>query len=583
MISFDYCLARWARENLSKDYCIAVLPVKVLCFLQFTHISMDLATCFRSFQLSQKAIFTAAAIVWSVVPALSNGPNLVPDESATAPNYWCTWYAQNYWQQRGGEITDFDQINNPNAREELTYNHLYDQEEGWVTTYLPRGRSDYYFLIDHGWQTKEADERTVSGSKPFFSLQIDPRDFEEYGYAAPQESLRLFNEEIISNGWRGLGLWVRGTVTEEAARTFVEWSRHAGVEYWKIDGGGIKDFHSFRIKKEIYPELTLEYIVGTGPLNDLWDEPGRSSYPSPFAPGRQNNKAMLNILQNTDVFRTYDVAPILVSTSTIKRVGDILNQTHNDSKFIGILNLQDDPQVAAGMGCLIASKRHPNYMERTFKGEDFHHQIRGKRLIQKRMNEIERFGRWQRIAPAFPAGIGSFSASSEELVDSYPHTQRDTWFRPCWGKMVYQSAPAVMSRNMPLPKVKTKGDAPYVMASTYPNGPICVATEGRVKPTDQWYEPQAKVTISVEDPSQPIGIFGRYESLVIEFDRSIRNVSKIWAQDLLAESAENIKGIVKKSDRSIEIPGEVIDRIGTSAGDDGDISVPGMVLQLKWD
>ena len=23
-------------------------------------------------------------------------PNLVPDQKSTAPNYWCTWYWQNY-------------------------------------------------------------------------------------------------------------------------------------------------------------------------------------------------------------------------------------------------------------------------------------------------------------------------------------------------------------------------------------------------------------------------------------------------------------------------------------------------------
>jgi len=53
----------------------------------------------------------------------------VPTEPASSANYWCTWYAQNYWQQRGGEITDFDAINNPNAREELTHNHLFNPDD----------------------------------------------------------------------------------------------------------------------------------------------------------------------------------------------------------------------------------------------------------------------------------------------------------------------------------------------------------------------------------------------------------------------------------------------------------------------
>ncbi len=128
--------------------------------------------------------------------------NIVPTEPAQSANYWCTWYAQNYWVGRGGNV-DINKVTNPAAREELTYNHLYNEKDGWVSNYLPKGRNDWYFLIDHGWQTKQADERTIPGALPFFSLQIDSRDFPEYGDAEPEDALRRFNEEIISNGWRG--------------------------------------------------------------------------------------------------------------------------------------------------------------------------------------------------------------------------------------------------------------------------------------------------------------------------------------------------------------------------------------------
>ena len=529
----------------------------------------------------RRCVQFAVVLLFSTVGLHGAGPNLVPEEPATAPNYWCTWYAQNYWQQRGGEITDFNAINNPNAREELDYDVLYDEKEGWAATYLPRGRSDYFFLIDHGWQTKvKAD--LLPGATPIFSLQVDPRDFPPYASERPEESLRMFNDEIKRHGWRGLGVWTRGEITEAAARRMVEWSKHADVRYWKIDGGGTRHFHSYKVKEKIFPELHLEYICGAnGPLNQHWAEAGRSEYPSPYAPGSSKQKAALNILRNTDTFRTYDVAPILVSTSTMRRVHDLLEQTQNRPEYIAVLNIQDDPQVAAGMGCLISSKRHPNYMERTYQGEDFHHQIRGKRMIQKRMNEIERFGRWQRIAPAFPAGVGSYFSSEHDLVDSYPHTKRDTWFGACWDKMVHQSAPAVMARNMPLPEVQAVGDAPYVMTTTYPNGPLCVATEGRVKPEDQWYEPRARVTVRVKDAGQPIGVFGRYDALLLRCAGSLDGLKRIWAQDLLAEQAVDIlPEIVVKGD-TITIPGTLIDRIGTAARDDGDISVPGLVIRLE--
>ncbi len=509
--------------------------------------------------------------------------NLVPTQAATAANYWCTWYAQNYWIQRGGEITNFSGITNANAREELNEHTLYNKKDGWASTYLPRGRSDYFFLIDHGWQDKEKSH-LLPGATPFFSLQLDKADFPRYAAHSHAESLRKFNEDIQTLGWRGLGLWTRGNISKDAAERMVNWSKHAGIEYWKIDGGGTQHFYSYALKQKLYPELILEYICGAnGPLNPQWKDATRNSYPSVYAPGGAKNKIALKIIQNCDVFRTYDVAPILVSTSTMRRIHDILRQTQGNPSYIAQLNIQDDTQVAAGMGCLVAVKRHPNYMERTLDGKDFHHQISGKRLIQKRMNEVERFGRWQRIAPAFPAGIGSYLASEEELIDSYPHTKQHTWFKPVYGQMVYQSAPAIMARNMPLPKVEASADAPYVMASTYPNGPLCVATEGRVKPDDQWYHPRAKVTVQVKDAHQPIGVFGHYQQLVLEFDGPLDGIRHIWAQDLLTEKAEDIRDQVNITGHSLIIPGKLIDRLGTSAGDPGDISVPGLVIRLEGD
>ena len=507
--------------------------------------------------------------------------NLVPSTPATAANYWCTWYAQNYWVQRGGEVVDLNKITNSAAREELTYNHLYNQKDGWVTNYLPRGRSDWYFLIDHGWQTKEASERTIPGAQPFFSLHIDPRDFPEYADAEPQEALRLFNEEIIANGWRGLGIWTRGTIDSTAAQTMVEWSKYAGIEYWKIDGGGIENFWSYKIKEKIFPELSLEYVTPAGNLNPGWDIEGQKEYPSSYDIGGRHQVDMLRVLQNSDVFRTYDASPLLMSVTTLRRAHDILKQTQNQPKYVSTLNLQDNCSAAAALGCLVAGKRHPNYMERTLEGKDLHHQLSGKRHMQGRINEHERLGEWQRKARPFLAGFGTYASSEKELVDYCEFTKWDTWNKATYGKIVSQSAPAIMARNMPLPTVEIEGEPPYVMATTYPNGPVCVATEGRVRPDDNWFHPRAKVTIQVKDANQPIGIFGHYDELIIQFPETI-NPENIWAQDLLAESATDILSKVNVEGNTLSIPGDLIDKIGTSAASDDDISVPGMVLKLSF-
>jgi hypothetical protein len=360
----------------------------------------------------------------------------------------------------------------------------------------------------------------------------------------------------------------------------VEWSKYAGVKYWKIDGGGIENFWSYKIKEEIFPELTLEYVTPAGNLNPEWDVPDKKTYPSVYDFGGRKQKDMLRVLQYSDAFRTYDASPVLMTVTTIRRVHDILKQTQGQAKYRSILNVQDDCNAAAGLGCLVASKRHPNYMERTLEGKDLHHQLSGKRHMQGRINEAERYGRWSRIAPAFPAGEGSYLSSDTELIDYYKFTKYDTWNKATYNKNVYQSAPAIMARNMPLPKVEIDGDAPYVMSTTYPNGPVCVATEGRVKPKDQWFHPRAKVTVKLDDMNQPVGIFGHYDELILEFDEAIM-ADKIWAQDLLAEEATDIKSEIKIKENKLFIPGELIDKIGTSEGDKGDISVPGMVLKLE--
>lgn len=518
-------------------------------------------------------------LMLSACATMKEGPNLVPTASSNAANYWCTWYAQNYWQQRGGEIKNLNMINNPNAREELTYEHVFNQKDGWATTYLPKGRQDMYFLIDHGWQTKDKTKR-IKGAQPFFSLQIDELDFPEYANTKPEEALRLFNEEIQALGWKGLGIWVRGDISAETARKFVEWSKYAGIRYWKIDGGDIDSFYSYKAKQDIYPELVLEYVTPVGNINPNWDKAGLEEYPSLYAIDSVHQANTLRVLQYSDVFRTYDASPQLMTTTTLRRTHDLLKLASNNPKYISTLNLQDDCNAAAALGCLVASKRHPNYNERLYHGKDLHHQLNGKRHMQARINEVERFCRWERIAPAFPVGIGTYSYSDKELIDCFPYNEYSTWNKATYGKTVYQSAPSIMARNIPLPKVETKDEYPYVMATKYPNGAVCVATEGRVKPENEWYYPLAKVTIEIEDKTAPIGIFGYYDELILHCKFSLNKVSHIWAQDLLAESSVDIRNKVRIETDKIIIPGKLIEEIGLKAAEKDDISAPGMVLRI---
>ncbi len=49
----------------------------------------------------------------------------------------------------------------------------------------------------------------------------------------------------------------------------------------------------------------------------------------------------------------------------------------------------------------------------------------------------------------------------------------------------------------------------------------------------------------------------------------------------MAEKATDIKSQVRVEDNTLTIPGRLIDQLGTSAGDKGDISVPGLVVQFE--
>jgi len=506
-------------------------------------------------------------------------PNLVPNKKGKAANYWCTWYWQNYLIESGKAVTNPDPktiFTNQAARENINQETIFG-EEGMAQVMLPKTRGDYFFVIDHGWQDKRIKENT------FFTLIMDTIDFPKYAHLVPKDRIMQMNKDIKALGWRSLGLWVRGNPSESEMRTFVEWSKYAGIEYWKIDGGDTKFYYASRIKNEIYPELTLEHVTGAGPLTPTWGEEDREFYPSVYYPELNPSRSakMLEILQNTDVFRTYDAAPLLVSTTTLQRVHDILSLTGGDEKYTALLNIQDDCNIAAALGLLVAVKRHPMNTPRMYKGEDYHLQISGDRKVAKRLNEMDRLALWQRIAPPMPAGYGTYQSSEEFLIDSIVFHEQHTWYTPTYGKMVRQSGPAVMSRNIGLPSVATDGEKPYVMASRFENGAVCIATEGRIKPDDSWFHPRAEVAVSDLQQESPIGIFGHYKTLTLVFADEISEKAKVWAQDLLADAAVDISERVEIKGRKLIIPGDLIDEIGTSCNDAGDISVPGLVLRVN--
>ena len=520
--------------------------------------------------------------------------NLVPEEAGQSPNYWCTWYWQNYLINKGQAVSvpDAQKIfTNQAARDELNEESIFGNN-GMAVVVLPKTRSDFYFLIDHGWQNKHLTKNT------FFTSIMDTLDFPRYAHLTPKNRIKQMNTDIKALGWKGLGLWFRGNLSQEKMLELISWSKDAGIEYWKIDGGDISQYYASQIKKKLYPELWLEHITGTGPLNSLWNVPDLDYYPSVYSLTNQvtqqlqseagttlNKKSQkaiksFDVIKNTDVFRTYDAAPLLVSTVTLGRVHDILTHTAGKAEYKAFLNVQDDCNIAAALGLTVAVKRHPMNTPRLYKGQDYHAQIAGNRHVDRRLSEMDRFARWQRIAPPMEAGYSSYHYSDHNLIDSIVFERHHTWYAPSHGKMVRQSAPAIMSRNIALPKVQTKGLAPYVMASKFPNGAIAIATEGRVTPDNSWYEPKADISMTDVTVDTPIGVFGHYASLHLQFEKPLPENIKVFAQDLLAKAAIDITNKVSIREQQIVLPGQLINDIGTSENGANDISVPGLVIQV---
>lgn len=144
-----------------------------------------------------------------------------------------------------------------------------------------------------------------------------------------------------------------------------------------------------------------------------------------------------------------------------------------------------------------------------------------------------------------------------------------------------------MTRGLPLPQVTLASGSikPFVVASRNPKGAVAVATLGRTlcpSTSDrEWITGEAAdVTLQVGQYSGPIGIFGRYHSLTLTFDKSLAG-HQMLMQDLAGDVPQNITRLVRLSGNRMIIPGTLIDRIGLSAATPGDKSDPGLVLVIR--
>jgi hypothetical protein len=418
-------------------------------------------------------------------------------------------------------------------------------------------RRDLYLLLDDGWET--------GGTATF---ELDTSKFPSFD-GEPASRLSKLSAAIRDSGWRGAALWCRNTPEGGGIDRLEAMSDEAGIRYWKIDIGD-PAFNSIRVRNDKKIALTLEHVHGEAAVSGDWRQDGRF--------GMQSwDSRRMTILRHTDVYRTYDVTSILSLPTTLDRMASMLVGAEGHSEIKGMLNVEDEAYVAATMGCTMGIMRHPLHGKRP--GPDADLFFNGPRQTKRRLDEVVRALRWQRIASPFSPGEGKVSIDTQILTDSWTFTRTQTWQSNLLEATVHQGAPARITRNLPLPEVVSKGKKPFVYAARFPNGAVAIASQERTHVGKAWYMPACDLILNVSDASGPFGIFGSPESVTLVFDRSLTG-KRILAQDLAGEKAFDISHRVTLHGNKLHIPGEVIQAEGLRYATHGDTSSPGLVIAI---
>lgn len=499
-------------------------------------------------KIKNTTIILAAA---ALLTACQTDRSLVPDKPSSAPDYFSTWNIQGYSvnYEYGPMVAAMDE------------QHLFGDGplEGWCD-FFPDFREDLIFLMDDSWDIP-AGSHDNGNKEHMGSARLDESRFPSFKGDAV-ERLAGLTEKVKGKGWKGLGCWLCAQEASTEAdkdnpqeywKTRLIESQKAGVSYWKVDYGKMSGNGEWR---KMLTRLSHEY-----------------------APSVMVEQASINNeVGNFDVFRTYDVEVVTSVPVTLQRIVTLLPYKAADGA--GLINCEDEPYIAAGLGCAIGVMRHPLNGPLPNGNPDHAFPVGG-RDVKSRLDEVNRSLKWHRIAEPFGVDDDA-QIDSVLLQDAWVLGEYETWraeHHP--GDTLKKAAPARISRRMPLPEVEcTSDEAPFVAASTYPNGAIAVATLERGI-IHRSYTPEAIVTIEAGAQDAPIGIFGAYSALRIKYAEPIPAKARVLAQDLKGKKPVDITAEVEIKDNVLTISGDVIRKVGLMAATPGDKSEPGLVMTIR--
>ena len=432
--------------------------------------------------------------------------NIIPPLKITSPDYWCTWETQYGLARQSSENDAADEAlafagdqGAKLARNMLNEEAFFGKAD--LIHRFPEVRSALFLILDDGWDVAYG-VHPKTDRQSFGSLCLNEARFPSCK-GTPAERLRTLNDMVTAQGWRGIGIWVcaqktgiKGTLPFETNdETYAYWkeklliSKEAGILYWKVDWGRLAHCENFRklltdMGKELYPELIIEHAFCASPLNgDL------SCGKIRFADDPKCAEGSLRFASFAEVFRSYDVTPALSVTTTLDRLSHLLVPSS------GIINCEDELYIGAVLGCSVGV-------------------MRSHLTENKKLDEITATIRWHTVAPAF-SGY-SLNCSEDLKTDTFFFKPEDTWFSPAWNTSVSQSAPQIMARNAPLPKVECT-ESSYILLSKNPNG---VYSVGAIPPSVSDIENEMPPTVFFEADDPPyIGVFGIFSKLTVSLAR----------------------------------------------------------------
>lgn len=479
--------------------------------------------------------------------------SLIPNTPSKAPDYFCTWNLQGYLVSHQNTQLTRKAMNERNLFGKGKY-------QNWVNCY-PTIREDLYFVLDDSWDIpKDVNDKPT----PFLgTVELNEERFPSF-QGTPKERLQQLVSCIKAKGWKGVGGWIcaqkadnqheidENSYWTERIRTADE----SGFDYWKVDWGN--NLHNGKWRKM---------------LTDI----GKQYAPRLYIEHACDNK----FIEFSDVFRTYDVENIIAQPVTIQRICDLLPYTAStDAK--GLINCEDEPYIAAGLGCAIGIMRHPFVGNMPDGNQDIAFPPVG-RDMKRRLDEIVRGVRWHRIAEPFGVNGKDFEIDKIKLEDYWMLKEKETWVKSRKaGSKVTASAPARVSRGMPLPEVSDSisEERPYILSSRYPNGAIAIASIGRSLGRE-YISKRIGVTIHIPQVEAPIGVFGYFQELTLILTDTLNTKKyKVLAQDLAGNSPSDITKRIKIEGKKITISGELLAHIGLMKASKNDYSDPGLVIQI---